>query len=159
LFASSAMQGVKWDNPERKNYFSSRLSYSYEVLIARKFSNAISLQLMPSLVHRNFVATSKDPNDVYSIGVGGRVKLTNRTSLNVEYYYQLPNTKPTGSYNSLALGFDIETGGHIFQLQVTNSKGMIEPYFIPGTTGDLTNGDIYFGFNINRIFTLKGNKE
>ena len=155
LFSSMTIQGVKWEDPDRENYFSSRLMYSYQALISRKFSNALSLQLMPSLVHRNLVETKEDPNDVYAIGIGGRVKITNRTSFNAEYYYQIPSTKPEGSFNSLAIGFDIETGGHIFQLHITNSKGMIEPYFIPFTIGDIGAGDLYFGFNINRIFTIR----
>lgn len=155
LFASMAINGMKWSEPERNNYFSSRLSYAYQVLLARKFTNALSLQLSPSFIHRNLVETTQDQNDVYAIGIGGRIKLTNRVSLNGEYFYQLPGNNADKTYNSVALGFDIETGGHIFQLQITNSKGMIEQYFIPMTSGDVANGDIYFGFNINRIFTIK----
>ena len=155
LYASMAVNGMKWSEPDRVNYFSSRLSFAYQVLIARKFSNAFSLQLTPSLIHRNLVETTQDHNDVYAIGIGGRIKLSNRTSLNAEYFYQLPNTKADYSYNSVALSFDIETGGHVFQLMATNSKGMVEEYFIPMTTGNILKGDIYFGFNINRVFTIK----
>jgi len=159
LFSGIAMDGMKWENPERTNYFSSRLMYSYEILIGRKFNNTFSLQLMPGLVHRNFVVATTDPNDTYSVGIGGRIKITNRTSFNAEYYYRIPGTEQAGTYNSIAIGFDIETGGHIFQLQITNSKGMIEPYLITATSGDVMKGDIYFGFNINRIFTLKKKPE
>ncbi len=155
LFASMAVNGMKWSEPERVNYFSSRLSFAYQVLIARKFTNAFSLQLTPSLVHRNLVESTEDQNDIYAIGIGGRLKLSNRVSLNGEYFYQLPGTNADKTYNSIALGFDIETGGHIFQLQVTNSKGMIEQYSIPLTTGNILDGDIYFGFNVNRVFTIK----
>lgn len=155
LFASMAVNGMKWSEPERTNYFSSRLSFAYQVLIAHKFTNAFSLQLSPSLVHRNLVGTTEDQNDIYAIGIGGRIKLSNRVSLNAEYYYQLPGINADKTYNSVALGFDIETGGHIFQLQVTNSKGMIGEYFIPTTSGNILDGDIYFGFNINRVFTIK----
>jgi hypothetical protein len=55
----------------------------------------------------------------------------------------------------LSIGFDIETGGHVFQLHFTNSTGMTERAFITNTTGDWGNGDIHFGFNISRLFTLK----
>jgi len=155
LYSSIAKNGMKWDDPERDNYFSSRLSFANQILIARKFSNAFSMQIMPSFVHRNLVETKEDQNDVFAIGVGGRIKITQRLSINGEYYYQLPGTNSDKYYNSVAMGIDIETGGHIFQLQITNSKGMIEQYFIPMTNGDLFDGDIYFGFNINRVFTLK----
>ena len=158
LYSNVAMNGMHWSEPDRVNYWSSRLSFASQVLIARKFSNAFSLQLTPSYVHRNFVETKEDQNDVFAVGAGGRIKLTNRVSLNAEYFYQIPGTNSEKYYNSVAFGIDIETGGHVFQFHVTNSQGMIEQYFIAGTTGDLLDGDIYFGFNINRVFTLKKEK-
>ncbi len=155
LFSNVAENGMHWSEPDRVNYFSSRLSYASQLLLARKFSNAFSLQLSPTYIHRNFVETKEDQNDVLAIGAGGRIKLSNRVSINAEYFYQLPGTNSEKFYNSVALGIDIETGGHVFQFHVTNSKGMIEQYFIAGTTGDMFDGDIFFGFNINRVFTLK----
>lgn len=158
FFSNMAMNGLKWENPDRTNYFSSRLSYAFQFLLARKFSESVSLQLMPSMVHRNLVATADDPNDVFALGFGGRVKVSRRISINGEYYYQLPSTRPEGTFNSVALGVDIETGGHVFQLHVTNSKGMVEQYFIAETLGDPLAGDLYFGFNINRVFTIDKKK-
>lgn len=155
FFTNIAINDMPWSEPDRVNYFSSRISYEHQVLIARKISNALSIQISPSLVHRNLVDTKTDPNDVFAVGIGGRLKLSTRVSFNVEYYYQLPDYQTENNFNSIALGFDIETGGHIFQLQVTNSQGMIGEYFIPETFGDIRKGDIYFGFNINRIFTVK----
>ncbi len=157
LFSSVALNSLKWSDTSRTNYFSSRLSYVHQVLVARKFSNALSLQLSPTFVHRNLVATELDPNDLYALGAGGRLKLTNRISLNAEYYY-LVNPKSYMSmevHNPLSLGFDIETGGHVFQLIFTNSLAMIEKGFVGETTGDWLKGDIHFGFNISRVFTLK----
>ena len=158
LFASAALKTLKWPNPDQKNYFSSRLAYTYQVLIARKFSESLSLQLTPSLVHRNLTATELDPNDVYALGAGGRIKLSHRVSFNAEYYYvakPVPNRSSTPLTNPLALGFDIETGGHVFQLIFTNSLSMIEKGFIGETTGQWKKGDIYFGFNISRVFTVR----
>jgi hypothetical protein len=102
-------------------------------LIARKFSEGFSLQLMPSIVHYNLVPGVDDPNDVLALGVGGRLQLSKRTSVNVEYYYQIPGYKFEGTENSLAIGFDIETGGHVFQLYCTNSTGMTERTYIAET--------------------------
>jgi len=150
---------MKWSEPNRDNYYSSRLSFAYQLLIARKFSNAFSLQITPSMVHRNLVETTVDQNDVFAVGVGGRIKVSNRVSVNGEYFYQLPGTNANMTHNEIALGVDIETGGHVFQFQVTNSKGMIEQYFIPATTGNFFDGDIYFGFNINRVFTISNKKK
>jgi hypothetical protein len=157
FLSSVAIKSVKWVDPERTNYFSSRLSYVSQILIARKINQTFSVQLSPSYVHRNLVATELDPNDLWAIGAGGRMKLTKRISFNAEYYY-LANPKTYMSqqvYNPLSIGFDIETGGHVFQLIFTNSVAMIEKGFIGETTGSWGKGDIHFGFNISRVFTLK----
>jgi hypothetical protein len=159
LFSSAAIKTVKWSDPLRTNYFSSRLSYVGQVLVARKINQSFSVQLTPSYVHRNLVATELDPNDLIAVGAGGRMKLTKRISLNAEYYY-LANPKTYMSqqvYNPLSLGVDIETGGHVFQLLFTNSLAMIEKGFIGETTGSWKHGDIHFGFNISRVFTLQKN--
>jgi hypothetical protein len=161
IFTSAALNTLRWSDPARTNYFSSRLSYTAQLLIARKFSQGISFQLTPTYVHRNLVATELDPNDLYAAGAGGRVKLTKRMSLNAEYYYVInANNKYMSQavYNPLSVGIDLETGGHVFQFIFTNSHAMIEKGFIGETTGRWKHGDIYFGFNISRVFTLKKNK-
>jgi hypothetical protein len=134
---------------------SDRFYYATEILAARKFSDAFSLQLMPVWTHYNYVDSSSMPNDLFSIGVGVRFRLTPRSSLNIEYYYQLPGHKLPGTNNSFAVGYEIETGGHVFQLQFTNSYGMTERTFINETRGKWSNGDIHFGFNISRVFVVK----
>ncbi len=158
-YGNLAINGLKWANPERINYFSSRLYFANQIMIARKFNNNFSLQLSPTVVHKNLVVNATDPNDIFAVGIGGRYKITNRMSLTGEYYYQLPVANATNlNYNSLAFGIDIETGGHVFQIQVTNAQSMIEQYFIPETMGNFFNGDLYFGFNISRVFTIKNKK-
>ncbi|MEZ4776697.1 MAG: DUF5777 family beta-barrel protein [Bacteroidia bacterium] len=151
-----------WADPDRVNYFSSRLSYSHQLLIARKFNEALSFQVMPTMIHRNLVATRAEDNDVFAVGAGGRVKITPSMSINCEYFYilDIPGYRYTANnfQNSLSLSFDIETGGHVFQLMFTNSRGMTENLFVAETTGDWANGDIYFGFNLARVFTVS-NKE
>jgi len=156
LFSSLALNTLRNQNSDESAPFSSRLAYTYQVLVARKFSERLSLQLSPSLVHRNMVATRQDENNVYALGAGGRYKLTKRTSFNAEYFYLLPGETADNHINALSLGFDIETGGHVFQLIFTNAQGMVEKFFIPQNKGDWGEGDIYFGFNISRVFSLKG---
>jgi Membrane bound beta barrel domain (DUF5777) len=153
-----ALKTLKDQNPEQTNYFTSRLYYTHQLIVARKFSDKLSLQLMPTFVHHNLVTGANEPNDVLAIGIGGRQKLTKRLSLNVEYYYQLPQYKLNGTTNALSVGFDIETGGHVFQLHFTNSQGMNERTFISETTGKWEKGDILFGFNISRVFTIGKNR-
>lgn len=150
--------GLKWADPNRDNYASSRYSYFHQVLVGRKFSDAFSLQLMPTLVHRNLVLSEEDNNDIISIGVGSRLKLSNRLAVTVEYYRHLTEL-PTSYYDPLSIGLDIETGGHVFQLHFTNSLGMNERSYLVGTDGQWSKGDIHFGFNISRVFTISKPKE
>jgi len=142
-------------------YFSNRLAYVNQLLIARKFSNALSLQLMPTHVHYNLVNYKDEPNDVVALGIGGRLKLSNRISLTAEWYYQLEDTKRfvegqrnVMTKNPLTIGFDIETGGHVFQLLFSNSTAISERNLVGQTVNDWGDGDIHFGFNISRVFTV-----
>ncbi len=159
FFVSSAINSLDdADMGVPKFYFWDRFSYVYQVLIARKFNENLSLELNPTLVHRNMVGTELDPNDILSLGMGGRFKLSKRVSLNIEYYYLVPpfrNDPSIKIYPPLSIGFDIETGGHVFQLFLTNSDAMIESAYITNTTYNWRKGAIYFGFNISRVFALK----
>jgi len=155
LFAGSAIKTVAFSEPERDNYFSSRMYYTYQGILARKFSEGFSLQLSPTVVHRNLVKTKAEKNDVYALGMGGRLKLSKRTSINAEYIYLAPNQVAPDIKNSFSIGFDIETGGHVFQLHFTNSTSMIEKGFVSESVGNWLDGDVHFGFNVSRVFTLK----
>jgi len=135
-----------------------RSSYVNQLLIARKFGERFSFEINPTFIHRNMVKTELDPNDILAVGLGGRFKLSSRISLNGEYYYVIPplhDFRSTKTHNSLSLGFDIETGGHVFQLLLTNSVDMIEKSFIAETDGTWSQGAIHLGFNISRVFSLK----
>lgn len=153
-FSSIALRTLKSGDPAGEPNLNSRLTYTYQVIIARKFSPSFSFQISPTLVHRNAVMAEQDANDIYALGAGGRIKLNKRLSLNAEYYYQFNRVANSVIQNSVAIGFDIETGGHVFQLHFTNSRAMIEKGFITETTGDFFEGDIHFGFNISRTFQL-----
>ena len=158
LFTAIDINTLKWQDPTRTNFFSSRLSYAYQMLIARKFNNNLSLQLTPTLVHKNLVPGSNDKNDIYAIGFGGRFKLSERLSLNGEYFALLNQPSTSVAVNSLSVGVDIETGGHVFQLRFTNSQPMFERGFITETVGKWSKGNAYFGFNIMRAFTIVKHK-
>ena len=136
-----------------------RTAYSVQLLLARKFSRWLSLQLSPTWLHYNLVPTVADKNDVFALGLGGRMKITKRMSIDAEY-----DIVPTGQvvstsvHNSFSLGWDIETGGHVFQLVFSNSQSMLPTQYLAQTTGTWGKGDIYFGFNISRNFNLKKKK-
>jgi opacity protein-like surface antigen len=145
---------LKWTDPNRKNYPSSRLHYTHQLLLARKFNESFSLQLSPTLVHKNLIDSLQYSNDIFALGFGLRQKLTKRVTLNLEYFYVFENQIPEENTNSLSLGFDIETGGHVFQLFFTNAAAAFEKAFITDTKGDWSNGDVRFGFNIARMFSF-----
>ena len=144
-----------------------RQTYMGQILIARKFTDKLSLQIMPTILHNNKVESAYFDNNLYSLGMGGRYKLTNRLSLSAEYYKNIVDTQnflktsgtPYPYRDSFSVGFDIETGGHVFQLHFTNSKGMIEKHFISQTTGTWANTDIFYGFNMARTFSLEPDKK
>lgn len=154
-----ALRTLKFD-PSTKidNKASNRLYYSHQLIIARKFSEGTSIQLMPSYVHQNLVMLADDPNNIFALGIGGRQKLSKRVSINAEYYPVI-GKRISGTYDALSIGFDIETGGHVFQLHFTNAPGMTEHSFIGQTKGRWGKGDILFGFNISRVFNIGGKKK
>ena len=156
---SMAIVTADFPNPDRENYTSSKMFFTHQVILARKFSDKFTLQLMPTLLHRNLVPTPEISNDVFNVGVALRQKLSNRVTLNLEYYYVLPDQLAEEFENSLSVGFDIETGGHVFQLHFTNSTSMIHKGFIGETTGKWGDGDIHFGFNVSRVFTVSKPEE
>ncbi|MBK9337951.1 MAG: hypothetical protein IPM98_15965 [Lewinellaceae bacterium] len=150
------IKSVQFANTDRDNLFSSRLYYTHQVLVGRKFSDGLTLQLMPTVVHRNLVETRTEKNTVLAMGVAGRVKLTKRIALNAEYYYVLPDQLASIYTNVLSIGFDIETGGHVFQLHFSNSADMTYKGFVTETTEEWFSGasGVRFGFNIARVFTI-----
>ena len=157
LLLETSVIGTKWQYPERDNLFSSRVSYTTQLIVARKVNENLSLQLAPVWIHRNLVPAIIDRNDMFALGIASRYKISRRTSLNVEYYPVLsPSWNHAQMYqNSLSIGFDIETGGHVFQILLSNTSGMIEKAFVTEATGKWLNGDIHLGFNISRVFSFK----
>ncbi|KYG79128.1 DUF5777 family beta-barrel protein [Roseivirga echinicomitans] len=149
-FSSMAIRTLK-DPDFTEDDFNSKVSYTHQVLIARKFNDKFSFQLAPTYVHRNKVLENQE-NDILALGIGGRMKLNTRVSLNAEYYYRLTEELDASYKDSLGVGIEIETGGHVFHLNFTNSRSMVERGFITETDGNFFKGDIHFGFNISRVF-------
>ena len=145
-------------DPNRDNLFSSRWTYVHQLLIARKFNENLSLQLMPSLVHKNLVKRASDYNNILALGLGGRYKFSKRVALTFEYYYS--RRANADHQDPISIGVDIETGGHVFQLMVSNSPLMQEGGFIYGLNNDkFFEGGIHFGFNITRVFSFDKNRK
>ncbi|MFT7443052.1 MAG: hypothetical protein ACI9Q3_001430 [Maribacter sp.] len=152
LFSSVAIKTIKDYDPSDKRTFSESLFYVSQVLFARKVNESFSFQFTPTYVHRNTVRIDADPHDIFALGFGSRIKVSKRVSINGEYYYAFDESTSINARNSLAFGVDIETGGHVFQIILSNAITMIEKSFITETTGNFFGGDIHLGFNISRTF-------
>jgi len=152
--ATAAIKTIKPPSDKPKPYFSSNMYYTHQLLIGRKFSDKFSFQVTPILVHRNIVPTVAIDNDIFLIALAGRMKLTKWVSINAEYIPIVSGHIDPQYKNSLSLGFDIETGGHVFQLHFTNSTSMSDHSIFTETVGDWAKGGVHFGFNVSRVFTL-----
>ncbi|MEM6766892.1 MAG: DUF5777 family beta-barrel protein [Bacteroidota bacterium] len=134
--------------------FSDRVTYTHQLLIARKFGEAFSLQLMPTLLHRNLAAVD-EKNDIYALGIAPRIQLNKMLAITAEYYLHLSDGLATDPADGFSLAVEIDTKGHVFQLSLSNARGMIERFFITETEGSWDSLDnIHLGFNITRDFRI-----
>jgi len=154
IVSGCTMSTMPWADPTRKNFFSSRMAFYNEIVIGRKFNEDFSLQISPIMVHRNLVPLASDSNDTYALGIGTRLKLSKRMAFVVDYHHIFFGLDKTVYKDPLSVGIDIETGGHVFQLHFSNATGLNEKQFITGTTNGWLKGQIGFGFNLSRVFTI-----
>lgn len=132
--------------------FKHRLTYVAQLLISRKINTNLSLELAPTFFHENYVAIDEQDNSQYALGIGGRYKLSKRWSINADYGWHLNRADNSPYKNPLSIGFDLETGGHVFQMHFTSAQGMNTNTYLGQATGDWGDGDIFFGFNLSRTF-------
>lgn len=158
LVAGITCNTTEWSDPTRKNFFTSRLSYFYQLLAGRKFSEKFTLQLSPTFVHRNFVEFDTDKNDLVAIGIASRYKFSRRMAFIIDAFPIVYGARSNFNQMPLSVGIDIETGGHVFQLHFSNARGMNEKAFIAETNQKWGKGEVQFGFNLSRVFTIKKNK-
>lgn len=132
-----------------------RLSYHHQVILTRKWNSKLSTLFSPSLVHWNLVPSVDDPNSTYNATLGARYKLTKRMALTGEYSLISNKSYSDGSVFTVpfGVGVDIETGGHVFQFHLSNTKGMSTPYWLSRNGYSALNGGLFLGFNISRVFT------
>ncbi len=142
-----------FDENDYLNYESKfRLTYLSEILISRKFNNELSLQLAPIFFHENYVQNPYQENSQFALGIGGRYKLSKFVTFNLDYAYHLNRADNSPYNNPLSVGFDIQTGGHVFQIHFTNAQPMYDAGFLTDASGDWSKGDFFFGFNLSRVF-------
>ena len=132
--------------------FKHRLGYTAQFLISRKINTDFSLELAPTFFHDNYVAIDEQENSQYALGFGGRYKLGKRWSINADYGWHLNRASNSPYKNPLSIGFDLETGGHVFQMHFSNAQAMNANGFLGQAEGNWSDGNIYFGFNLSRTF-------
>jgi len=137
-------------------HFGNRLVYMATAMVARKFNSKFSLQISPVFIHYNIVQSLTDKNDIVSVVGSARYKFTKRTAITMEYMQHVTSYSANMSqyYNVVSIGFDIETGGHVFQIFVTNGSSINEVRTIPYTTSGFSNG-MMLGFNLSRVFSTR----
>ncbi|MDD3875037.1 MAG: DUF5777 family beta-barrel protein [Bacteroidales bacterium] len=158
-FSNSEIKTGTLDYPNNQYYFSSRLFFTHQLIISRKFTDKISFQISPTLVHKNMVKTRNDNNNIFLTGIALRYKFKRKMAFNAEYNYVFPGQiysdidghRPV---NCLSVGIDIYTGKHNFQLFFTNAVAMNEKSFLTETTENVFKKGIHFGFNITRLFNI-----
>lgn len=151
-FTSIAFNNTLKESNYPNMKFEDRIMYVNQLLVSRKFTNRLSLQLAPTYLHENFVIDDNQDNSQFLIGMGGRYKFAKRWSINVDYATHLNRSDTSSFHDPLSIGVDLETGGHVFQMHFSNSQGIHEAGFLGNTTGLWESGDIFFGFNLLRVF-------
>jgi hypothetical protein len=144
-----------FSNPETKDNLVNRMAYFHQLILGRKFSDRFTLQLAPTWIHSNVVANPLIPNDLFAVELGARYKVSNRIAIVLDYNYTFNNYLNRVTTQPLSLGVDIETGGHVFQLHVSNATGMNERALMGEPNASWLDGDIQFGFNLSRVFQLR----
>lgn len=132
--------------------FKHRLGYTAQLLISRKIDTNFTMELAPTFFHDNYVNVDTQDNSQFAVGIGGRYKLGKRWSINADYGLHLNRADNSPFKNPLSIGFDLETGGHVFQMHFTNAQSMNTNGFLGQGSGDWSDGDFYFGFNLSRTF-------
>jgi len=150
------MQNVLIDGINKYQSVSDRLSYCNQIMIGRKFNSRFSFQLTGAMVHVNLVDKIFDKNDCFVIGGVTRFKFAKRQAITLEYGYRLNKYSKDKYYDSFGIGYDLETGGHVFQVHLTNSFGLTEDQYFMYTNTSWENWGIRLGFNISRVFSLQG---
>ena len=158
LFSSvyhTFLQNVYIDGVNKYQNIPDRLSYCNQIMIGRKFNSRFSFQLTGAMVHFNVVDKITDKNDCFIVGAVTRFKIAKRQAITLEYAHRLNKYTDSKLYDSFGIGYDLETGGHVFQMHFTNSFGLTEDQFYMNTNTSWENWGIRLGFNISRVFSLQ----
>jgi hypothetical protein len=138
--------------PDDENNFSSKYSGNIQLLLAKTFG-PVGFQVSPGFLKTGFLLTENKDISAFTAGLAGSVRISSKVSANLEYLHPFTDELP-GS-NPLSLGVDIDTGGHLFQLILSNSQQIFTQGLYTATRGNWGDGKLFFGFNLIREFRIK----
>jgi hypothetical protein len=153
-YGSGSFSTLRGIYPPDEDNFSGRLSIVNSLLFARKFGEGFSLQINPIWLRSNYLPEIQSSADDLSIGMAARIRILQRVHLNLEYIHEIIDDK-VDDKNPLSVGFDLETGGHVFQLFFSSTQGIFDKAYLINTNETWSTGGVYFGFNITRVFYLR----
>jgi hypothetical protein len=156
LFSISTMG--KSEDPSQLNFFPEfyhRTITHAELMFSRKFGSAFSIQFTPALTHRNLSAFQEE-NDIISLGIATRIQLTKVFGVIFDGTYVISDfiISENGYYLPWGVGLEMDTGGHVFQVNFTNATGIAATDYIPYTTSSWSKGEFRLGFTISRRFNI-----
>lgn len=165
LFVNNAISTMKAsDSPADENYFQNlgdRSTQVFELIVAKRIGK-LSLQLNPAFVNQGYVVPN-DQKSMFALGGAIRFPVNAKFNIIVDYFHPfrnqsskdfLYNTKGLKFYDPLGIGFEILTAGHVFHLNFTNAREILENRFLPRTISNWGKGEFRWGFNLSRKFTL-----
>lgn len=144
-----ATAGAGWNTtPGLLRPFGDRLSFFGSVMAARKWSETVSVQVSPMVSHVNLVPADEE-NTAVSVGIAARYRSSATRAFAIEASPVLMG-RSDATHTHWAVSYDMETGGHVFQLFVSVGEGLVEPYWVQKSRTPT----LKFGFNVNRIFRI-----
>lgn len=151
LLTDMNINGSKNTSVYSPYYFSHRLNYTNQIIFSKTLlRQRLFVQLSPTVIHRNFTDSVKDPNDLLLMVISARVKITSKISLTGEYNYQFYHDYRKSRYPAAGMGIEFYTAGHIFQITFANTTSMNEANYMLADNGNFAKGRFGLGFNIVR---------
>ncbi|WP_045025778.1 DUF5777 family beta-barrel protein [Draconibacterium sediminis] len=152
LSVGSSIPTIRDYFPEASDNFSDKLSWNAQLHLSKTIGK-FALHLSPGFLETGYLYDVGENLSVFTLGTAAAVRISKKVSANLEYL--APFNSDIMGDNALSLGVDIDTGGHLFQLVLSNNNRMFHQAVYTNSTGSWGDGNLYFGFNLIREFKLK----
>ncbi len=158
-FETSQVVDTKGETLPKSIEFIDKVSYFSQVIVSRKFTEWLSVQGGASFSHYNMVSWDEN-HDLFGLHALGRIKISPQSSLTFNYNQplkiesiseqkEMPDYTPT-----IALGWQISTFTHAFQLYVSNASSMVAQENMMFNRANFDKSGIAIGFTITRLWAF-----